>query len=115
MGKLSEHVCLVHVNNNTVTIGAYEPSWLQELYLLTPVLLATINEHLDAPRITHLRFKAVARKQTIQPNIVPQIHKEDKTITLSPKELAALETITDEQLRSVLKAFRIKCCNQEHP
>ena len=84
---------LEKIEGNTLIIGVYQASWLQELYLLSTVLLKTINNNLKYPYIKKLRFKHASplKKKSIQP-IIKTIKKiEYKPIVLSNKEVHALE------------------------
>ena len=60
-GDLHPHVRLEHVKEDTLILGVYDASWLQELYLLSNVLLKTINRNLNTPRIKKLQFKQVVK------------------------------------------------------
>jgi hypothetical protein len=109
VGNLKTRVTLEKITADTLVIGVYDACWMQELYLLSPLLLNTINQNLDQPRIKQLRFKrAVARKQkkvitTEQPEPVTALP------SLTAKEQAALATIKDPHLRYALHQFLIRC------
>lgn len=108
MGHLHTKVQLEKINNDTLVLGVYNAAWLQELYLLSPMLLTAINQKLDQPRIKHLRFKQAGTPV----NMVKK--SETKTrqpthVTLSAHEHAALAQMKDPQLREALKAFLIRC------
>jgi hypothetical protein len=65
MGPLHEQVRLEKIEESTLILGVYQSSWLQELYLLTPMLIRTINEHLKAEQIHHIRLKAATKKKVV--------------------------------------------------
>lgn len=109
MGSMKAHVQLLKIYNDTLVIGVMDSCWLQELYLLTPLLLRQINEKLDKPRITHLRFKALGlkeknnyRKSTARTCNIKPVH-------LSLQEKERLASIKDEQLRDALKQYLYRC------
>lgn len=102
-------VHLLKIESDTLTIGVQDSCWLQELYLLSPLLIATINQKLDEPRIKHLRFKALGTQEEKQKKEKTHYVRPKRTITLSPKEQATLAQITDEQLRLALKNYLIRC------
>lgn len=110
MGPMACNVTIVKVIDDTVLLGVYDSSWLQELYLLSDMIITTINQNLDQPRIKKLRFKQIKRaskaapKEVIIPQEIPQ-----KPITLTPLEQRALSKIENDQLRTVLKSFLIRC------
>jgi hypothetical protein len=107
LGPLSAHVTLEKVDNDTAILGVYDSCWMQELYLLSPLLLKTINTTLDQPHIKQLRFKKAERKhQETEPQ---KRHYIPKQIRLTAKEEHALKLVHDESLRSVLKRFLIRC------
>lgn len=107
--SIKTRVHLLKIENDTLTIGVQDSCWMQELYLLSPLLIATINQKIDTPRIKHLRFKALGTP-------VDKPHAEKKTsrrlsptITLSIKEQETLAQITDKQLADELKKYLIRC------
>lgn len=110
MGPMACNVTIVKVIDDTVLLGVYDSSWLQELYLLSDMIINTINQNLDQPRIKKLRFKQIKRathaaaRPVITPDDIPQ-----KPIELTRSEQHALEKIENDQLRSVLKSFLIRC------
>jgi hypothetical protein len=110
MGGLSERVCLEKVKGSCLTLGVYESSWLQELYLLSPTLIKTINEYLQGDYVTELRFKSAAKKKVAtKKTAAPQQQTTAPARALSPQEEAVLAEIKDPQLRSVLQGYLQKC------
>ncbi len=109
IGTLSTKVTLEKVHEDTIVLGVSDSCWMQELYLLSPVLINSINQKLDRPYIKQVRFKSVGRKKEKAAPQKPTINVLRKEITLSPHEKAALEHIQDPELRAAIKAFRIRC------
>jgi hypothetical protein len=108
LGPLSERVTLERIHDEALVLAVDDSCWLQELYHLTPVLLKTINQILDQPRIKHLRFKLAGTKE----KKAPVQHKQaeaSKIVTLSHQEKKSLNTICDETLREALKNYLIRC------
>src|SRR4051812_18156826 len=107
-GNLSNHVTLEKIQEDTIFIGVYDSCWMQELYLLSPLVLTTINTTLDQPHIKHIRFKRVARKQTL---VVPakKTYKKVQHRALTVQEEKALEIIQDDSLRTALQSFLMRC------
>ena len=64
VGSIRTNVQLLKIQEETLVIGVLDSCWLQELYLLSPLLIKTINEKLDQPRIKKLRFKTVGITHT---------------------------------------------------
>ena len=107
LGPLSAQVTLEKIDNDTAVLGVYDSCWMQELYLLSPLLLKTINTTLDQPHIKQLRFKKAERKQ---PKKEPQKKVyTPKHVTLTRTEEHALDLVDDPSLRCVLKTFLIRC------
>lgn len=110
IGDLHAHVTLEKIEDEVLILGVPDSSWLQELYLLSPMILQRINTNLDLPRIKRLRFKQVQRKkrtratQKTTKSITPEA-----AVSLTHKEQRALNDITDPALRTALKKFLIRC------
>lgn len=106
---IKTRVHLLKIDADMLTIGVQDSCWLQELYLLSPLLIATINQKLDQPRIKQLRFKALGTQEEKKKKEKNTYSRPKRTITLSAKEQATLAQIPDEQLRVALKNYLIRC------
>lgn len=110
VGNLADKMRLEKIDNNTLIIGVYQSSWMQELYLLSTVLLKTINQRLKHPYVKRLRFKHAApqKKEAIK---IPKknIIVKQPPIVLSEKETQALEKLKDEGLKMALHTFLSRC------
>lgn len=107
LGSLSEQVTLEKIDKDTAILGVYDSCWMQELYLLSPLLIKTINTTLDQPHIKQLRFKKAERKK---PKKEPQKKVyTPRPVTLTSNEEYALDLVDDPSLRCVLKTFLIRC------
>ena len=113
MGNLSNAVSIEKMYDDTLVVGVSNACLLQELYLLSPVLITTINEHLDIPRIKTLRFKHLTRVEKIShtPHQEP-LPIEKKNYRLRSCEQQALQNIKDSELKSALQSF-LERCQQE--
>lgn len=117
MGNLHEKISLQKIHSNCVVIGVYDSSWMQELYLLSKLILKKINDHLDRPRIETLRFvciessavKNALDKKNLTDSIKNRSIRPEKIFSLKPHELVALEKIRDPQLSQALQGFLKKC------
>jgi len=112
IGKLHTKVKLEKIQETTLVLSVADSCWLQELYLLSPVLLKTINEKLDRPRIKRLRFKQAGIKEKKKKKAAPKRKKSVKQIQLNKTEQQALHKIDDKQLSALLEKF-LKRCHQE--
>lgn len=107
LGALSAQVTLEKIDKDVAVLGVYDSCWMQELYLLSPLLIKTINTTLDQPHIKQLRFKKAERKKPKEEPL-KQLYT-PKHVTLSHKEEHALRLVDDPLLRGVLKTFLIRC------
>lgn len=109
VGNLASKVHVEKISGTTLTLGVTDSCWLQELYLLSPLLLETINQTLDHEHIKQIRFKKAGNHKTKK----KQSHKgascNIKSIRLTHAEQYALEQINNEELKQALKAFCIRC------
>lgn len=113
IGDLGSKVQLEKINGTTLVLSVADACWLQELYLLSPILLKAINEKLDHPRIKHLRFKQAGTKKVTRTQQAHTRKKQLKNVTLSQRERAALAKINDPQLSSALKRFLVRCYQEK--
>ncbi len=112
IGALHNKVQLEKIEDDMLFLGVYDACWMQELYLLTPLLLRTINQKLDRPRIKQLRFKMVGKQKAkkITSSAPP---KAEKVVVLNRRELEALKNVDDPQLQEALKRFLIRCYQEK--
>jgi len=108
IGNLKDKVHIEQILDDTVILGVYNSSWMQELYLLSNVLLKLINQKLDQPRIKHLRFKKSSKRVFVHRTTTMHA-KNKKLVTLTQKEQHALTNIDDPDLRTALKEFLVRC------
>lgn len=113
IGDLGSKVRLEKIQETTLILSVADACWLQELYLLSPILLKAINEKLDQPRIKRLRFKQAGTKKITRTQQAHTHKKQLKNVTLSQKEHAVLAKISDPQLSSALKSFLVRCYQEK--
>lgn len=110
VGSLKTRMRLDKIQEDTVIIGVYESHWMQELFLLSRVLISSINKNLSEPYIKHIRFKLIEQQK-------PEVKKEQTLLVkrkiiipeLAKNELAALDDIKDCQLKEALKEYYVRC------
>lgn len=108
VGNIKTDVQLLKIYEDTLVIGVMDSCWLQELYLLSPLLIQTINQKLDLPRIKKLRFKSIG---ITDKKIKKESRKkvtEEKTIQLNAQEKEILVQIKDKQLATFLHDYLIR-------
>ncbi|TET06416.1 DUF721 domain-containing protein [Candidatus Dependentiae bacterium] len=111
MGPLSTKIRIEKILDNAVVLSASNSCWLQELYLLSPLLIKTINQNLDKPRIKQIYFKKAGasidkyskwKRKTKYKTALKEIH-------LTTKQKQALAYIKDPQLCKALEQFLKRC------
>jgi len=109
VGNLATKVRLEKINKDSLVLGVYDSCWLQELYLLSPVLLKTINEKLENCYIKKLRFKQAGIKRTKKRRDNKKKGYAKKEVILTHREKRTLERIKDPDLGKALEGFLIRC------
>jgi len=109
IGSLHSKVRIEKIYDDTLILGVFHSCWMQELYLLSPLLIKTINEKLDQPYIKQIRFKHVGLKELHKKSSPHYSAKKKKNAELTKDDEHTLAKIADPALRNVLKAFRIRC------
>jgi len=113
IGSIQTKVQLLKIYDDSLVVGVTDSCWLQELYLLSPLLIHMINEKLDRPRIKQLRFKTMGINEK---KIKKTPKKKEcilKNIHLSNREKEVLASIPDDQLRAVLKEYLLRCYREK--
>ena len=112
LGHLNTKVHLEKIEDDCLVLGVSDSCWMQELYMLSPLLLSTINKKLDAPRIKSLRFKKVGIRKQVIKRAPKRRFNPFVTVPLTPKEERALAHIKDPELSASIKDF-LRRCQQE--
>jgi hypothetical protein len=111
IGPLKKQVRIEKIIGTTVFLGVYDPRWIQELFLLSSLLIDKMNEFLQEEIVTGIKFKHVTHQYSKQAHKnCSRCHVEPVTISL--REQKALEKITDQELANALKNFLIRCHSQ---
>ena len=114
VGNLATIMSLEKIYGSTLIVGVYEQSWIQELYMLSGMIIKTINENLTGAKIEKIQFKLATRKEKIVPKKPVFSETKQHAIALNKREELALVAIRDEELREVLKSFLISCKKRNH-
>ncbi len=109
MGNLRTHVTLEKMSDDTITLGVFNSSWMQELYLISPTILETINKNLDQPRIKQIRFKQIVQRKNKKIVVSLPSKPQERQVSLTVTEKNALATIQDPELRQSLYHFLVRC------
>ncbi len=66
VGKLADRMYLEKIQGTTLVIGVYDAHWMQELFMLSPTIIALINRALPSPQVQQLRFVLARRTKGTQ-------------------------------------------------
>lgn len=114
IGQLKSKVVLEKINSDSLVIGVYDSCWLQELYLLSPILLKKINKKLETQCFKKLRFKQIDVKSYKKPEKAEQYNPKKTAVILTKRENDTLGKIKDADLCNSIKNFLVRCyINQE--
>lgn len=106
-GNLSEYARVEKVTNDTLFLGVYDTAWMQELHLLSNMILQKVNRHLGNTYIKQIRLKYVQRHR-FQPPRATNSQAIPESM-LSKAELKALLNVKDLELRKSIEQFRHRC------
>jgi len=112
IGSMDQHVSLHQIKGSQIILGVTHPAWAQELHFLSPVLKKKVNKLFNEKKIKTIHFRIVS---SIKKKESPQLLKKKsykldaKQLTLQAREVKALKTITDEELRTTFKQFLFRC------
>lgn len=112
IGSLHDKISVQKIHATSVVIGVYDSCWMQELYMLSKLILKKINENLDRPRIETLRFICIEQKSQNHQSILkktPEPFFKKKPMILTYQQKAALSKIDDTQLSQALEKLLEKC------
>ena len=110
VGPLHKKMTIEKIGDGVVVFGVHDSCWMQELYLLSPLLLKAVNKNLDQPYVKQVRFKRAKRRATRSEQPVYEKPKSASPVRPPTKqECTALEAVKDKELRSALEAFRARC------
>ncbi len=112
VGGLKTKVRLEKINDDTLIIGVYDSAWMQEIFMLSNVILQKVHKVIGKDKIKKLRFKLVEEKKLEYKNKSNPASKE-KAYKIEPKFKRALENIKDTQLQNVLEKYLIQCLNNK--
>ncbi len=108
VGALQTRIRLEKIYDDaTVVIGVYESHWMQELYLLSSVLIESMNDFLGARLVNAVRFVLIEEK----PKSTRFVYRKSASKnlpddrSLSEFQKRALHDICDDELKEALVQF----------
>ena len=112
VGNLHEYARVEKVYDDTLILGVYDTCWMQELHLLTHMIIKKINTHLGSSQIKQIRLKYVQKHAFRKIQLTPtQIIT--NTHLPSVQESDALQKIHDPELKLAITNFLTRC-NREN-
>ena len=113
VGGLKTKVRLEKINDDTLIIGVYDSAWMQEIFMLSNVILQKVHKVIGKDKIKKIRFKLVDEKKLFEYINKTNSKNLDKIFKIEPKFKKALENIKDTQLQSALEKYLIQCLNNK--
>jgi hypothetical protein len=110
VGNLHERVRVEKVYDDTLVLGVYDTCWMQELHLLSNMIINKVNRHVDSNHIKKIRLKYVEKHQFKKAKARTYTKNTDQV--LSKTETAVLQKMKNHDLQSVLKDFLVRCHNE---
>ncbi len=110
MGPLASRISVEKIEGDAIFVRVCNSTWMQELYLLSDLLLNKINQTLPQPYIKKIRFKhaiPLTIKTTSTTHTIT--HKTRARPQLNQQEKRALNAIVDTDLRTALEQFLTRC------
>lgn len=110
MGNLADKVTVEKIYDDTLILGVHDSNWLHELYMLSPVLIKTINSYLEKPYLKTVRLKhaSTVKKQPVADKPIVA-YQAPQPVTLSHSERKALDTVHDHELKNAFHTFLSRC------
>ena len=110
VGSIASKAIIHKIYKDSITLGVYELCWMQELYILSPIIQKKINDFLGSEEIKTIRFRSakVLNDASSLKNKKREI-KEIPNKILSAKEQAIILSIKDPELAESLKLLLQKC------
>lgn len=106
-GNLQDRARVEKVYEDTLVLGVYDSCWMQELFLLSNMIMHRVNQYLGGKYVLKIRLKYV-QKQAFKPLVIAA-NQATVCEQLSFKEQRSLQKITDPDLQVVLQKFLVRC------
>lgn len=108
-GPFSSRVSIESVYDTTILLGVNDACLMQELYLLSPLILQTIQKSLGNDTIKQVRFKHTELKVMHTRKRPLVAASSDMPVALTAVEVHALDVIKDPQLQEALRRYGMRC------
>lgn len=108
-GGLKTRIRLESIFSSTVVIGVYESHWMQELFLLSNVILNNINTVITNYKVTNIKFKLVNARKVFNKKIYNFNKLTRLPAVLNETQTQALKKLNNKELETVLVSFLARC------
>jgi len=110
IGNLHTKMCLEKVVGDMLVIGVYDVHWMQELHLMSTMIIRTINAKLGDNRVSKLRFVLVQRRTAHKKSIPVQSNERNTKKIVFPQRCARVLTdIKNKDLHDALQKYFERC------
>ena len=114
MGSLAIRVRLEKIelvqDHAVLVLGVYESVWLQELHMLSAVLIRSINNKLGHAYVKQVRLTLVIKQKDRSKKYVhTAAHNSVARTILTEEEKKALSSISNPDLKKTLETFLLRC------
>lgn len=109
LGPLSNRVSIEAITDATLVLGVSDACLMQELYLLSPLIVTTVQKSIGNSYIKQVRLKRteIVTHQKLYTTSPRSSVK--KAVSLTRSEAHALESINDTELKEALRMYCIRC------
>ncbi len=110
VGNLHTKMRVEKIQEDIIFLGVYDTVWMAELYMLSRLIIKKINQFLEHPYITQVRFR-LTQKIIRKPVSVLTLQSKvpEKQLILTERQKQALTAIKDPALQVALKNFLLRC------
>ena len=110
VGNIQGQARVEAVYEDTLVLGVYDTCWMQELHLLSEMIIKKVNNYIGTKQIKTIRLKYVQKHNFIKKET--PIKAEVTNHLLSSKEQKALQDIADQELKVALHNFLNRCSHE---
>jgi hypothetical protein len=98
---LEEHLSIGNILKDTVTLEVHDSSWIQEVHLLSPVILNRIQQFY--PAIQKIKVSKISKKRIAQKKEILSLNK------ITDQEKNVVKIVKDKELAKALLSYYTIC------
>lgn len=117
VGSLGTKMLLEKIQEDAITVGVYDPHWMQELFLMSNIIINKINKELKTTKIKKIKFKIVEASSTRSWDVYRTNKTQDadiNNIKIDIRYQKILNTIVDNELKNCMEKYLKICINNEN-